>query len=120
MYLFGTWRNQCNKDLKLLDNRYILPFNFPIRIITFSIDVIHAWTISSLGIKIDSKKLLDSHELENEKSSVFLQRLYNLATNQVIDAILKSIFVEQLPKKMRTILAISEVQDLVKLAIQTK
>lgn len=37
-----------------VDNRCILPFNYPIRIITSSIDVIHAWTIPSLGIKIDS------------------------------------------------------------------
>lgn len=37
-----------------VDNRCILPFNLPIRIITTSIDVIHAWTIPSLGIKIDS------------------------------------------------------------------
>lgn len=37
-----------------VDNRCILPFNFPIRILTTSIDVIHAWTIPSLGVKIDS------------------------------------------------------------------
>lgn len=37
-----------------VDNRCILPFNYPIRILTTSIDVIHAWTIPSLGIKIDS------------------------------------------------------------------
>lgn len=37
-----------------VDNRCILPFNYPIRLITTSIDVIHAWTVPSLGIKIDS------------------------------------------------------------------
>lgn len=37
-----------------VDNRCILPFNYPIRIISTSFDVIHAWTIPSLGIKIDS------------------------------------------------------------------
>lgn len=37
-----------------VDNRCILPFNYPIRILTTSIDVIHSWTIPSLGIKIDS------------------------------------------------------------------
>lgn len=43
-------------EFRLLDtdNRCILPYNFPIRILTTSIDVIHAWTIPSLGIKIDS------------------------------------------------------------------
>lgn len=37
-----------------VDNRCIIPFNFPIRILTTSIDVIHSWTVPSLGIKIDS------------------------------------------------------------------
>lgn len=37
-----------------VDNRCVLPFNFPIRILTTSIDVIHAWTVPALGIKIDS------------------------------------------------------------------
>lgn len=49
--------NQLNKnEFRLLDvdNRCILPFNYPIRLLTTSIDVIHAWTIPSLGIKIDS------------------------------------------------------------------
>nr|YP_010034064.1 cytochrome c oxidase subunit II [Colobopsis nipponica]QOW83444.1 cytochrome c oxidase subunit II [Colobopsis nipponica] len=50
-----------NNELKLnefrlldTDNRCILPFNFPIRILTSSMDVIHAWTVPSLGIKMDS------------------------------------------------------------------
>lgn len=45
-----------DNEFRLLDvdNRCILPFNFPIRILTTSIDVIHAWTLPSLGIKIDS------------------------------------------------------------------
>nr|YP_010341290.1 cytochrome c oxidase subunit II [Stenamma impar]UNZ99556.1 cytochrome c oxidase subunit II [Stenamma impar] len=37
-----------------VDMRCILPFNYPIRILTTSLDVIHAWTIPSLGIKMDS------------------------------------------------------------------
>nr|ALZ49968.1 cytochrome c oxidase subunit II [Camponotus atrox] len=43
-------------EFRLLDtdNRCILPFNLPIRILTSSIDVIHSWTIPSLGIKMDS------------------------------------------------------------------
>jgi len=48
--------NLIINEFRLLDvdNRCILPFNLPIRILTTSIDVIHAWTIPSLGIKIDS------------------------------------------------------------------
>lgn len=43
-------------DFRLLDvdNRCILPYNFPIRMLTTSVDVIHSWTVPSLGIKIDS------------------------------------------------------------------
>jgi len=37
-----------------VDNRLILPFNNYIRLLTTSNDVIHSWTIPSLGIKIDS------------------------------------------------------------------
>nr|AWN56221.1 cytochrome c oxidase subunit 2 [Dorymyrmex brunneus] len=43
-------------DFRLLDvdNRCILPYNFPIRMLTTSMDVIHSWTVPSLGIKMDS------------------------------------------------------------------
>lgn len=45
-----------NNEFRLLDvdNRCIIPYNYPIRILTTSIDVIHAWTVPALGIKIDS------------------------------------------------------------------
>lgn len=49
--------NQLNiNEFRLLDvdNRCIIPFNYPIRILSTSIDVIHSWTVPSLGIKIDS------------------------------------------------------------------
>nr|QAT19772.1 cytochrome c oxidase subunit 2 [Eucryptorrhynchus scrobiculatus]UFP90420.1 cytochrome c oxidase subunit II [Eucryptorrhynchus scrobiculatus] len=36
-----------------VDNRMILPFNTQIRIIVTSLDVIHSWTIPSMGVKID-------------------------------------------------------------------
>nr|QBG38552.1 cytochrome c oxidase subunit II [Acropyga arnoldi] len=37
-----------------VDNRCIIPFSYPIRILTTSMDVIHSWTVPSLGIKMDS------------------------------------------------------------------
>nr|YP_010341277.1 cytochrome c oxidase subunit II [Stenamma expolitum]UNZ99543.1 cytochrome c oxidase subunit II [Stenamma expolitum] len=49
--------NELNiNDFRLLDvdTRCILPFQYPIRILTTSMDVIHAWAIPSLGIKMDS------------------------------------------------------------------
>jgi len=45
-----------NNEFRLLDvdNRCILPYKYPIRILTTSIDVIHSWAVPALGIKIDS------------------------------------------------------------------
>nr|CAC82143.1 cytochrome oxidase II [Eutrichopus gonzalezi] len=45
-----------NKDFRLLDvdNRIILPFNTQIRILVTAVDVIHSWTIPSMGVKIDA------------------------------------------------------------------
>ena len=37
-----------------VDNRLILPVNKNIRVITTSTDVIHAWSVPSLGIKMDA------------------------------------------------------------------
>jgi cytochrome c oxidase subunit 2 len=36
------------------DNRLIIPFKISIRLIVSSLDVIHSWTIPSLGIKVDA------------------------------------------------------------------
>nr|YP_010554804.1 cytochrome c oxidase subunit II [Sternochetus gravis]UYP50689.1 cytochrome c oxidase subunit II [Sternochetus gravis] len=42
-------------NFRLLDvnNRMVIPFNSQIRIIVTSTDVIHSWTVPSLGVKID-------------------------------------------------------------------
>nr|YP_010947373.1 cytochrome c oxidase subunit II [Prismosticta microprisma]WGO62401.1 cytochrome c oxidase subunit II [Prismosticta microprisma] len=37
-----------------VDNRIILPFNNQIRIMVTATDVIHSWTIPSLGVKVDA------------------------------------------------------------------
>nr|QID48531.1 cytochrome c oxidase subunit II [Celes skalozubovi] len=49
------------KDLKMnqfrlleVDNRTILPMNTEIRVLTSASDVLHSWTIPTLGIKIDA------------------------------------------------------------------
>nr|YP_009127003.1 cytochrome c oxidase subunit II [Peirates fulvescens]YP_009127016.1 cytochrome c oxidase subunit II [Peirates atromaculatus]YP_009127029.1 cytochrome c oxidase subunit II [Peirates turpis]AHH93120.1 cytochrome c oxidase subunit II [Peirates fulvescens]AHH93133.1 cytochrome c oxidase subunit II [Peirates atromaculatus]AHH93159.1 cytochrome c oxidase subunit II [Peirates turpis] len=43
------------EDFRLLDvdNRVILPMKTPVRILVTSSDVIHSWTIPSIGVKID-------------------------------------------------------------------
>nr|QWB85666.1 cytochrome c oxidase subunit II [Mantitheus pekinensis] len=37
-----------------VDNRMIIPFEFQIRILVTAADVIHSWTVPSLGMKIDA------------------------------------------------------------------
>nr|YP_010131884.1 cytochrome c oxidase subunit II [Coelioxys fenestrata]QQD78145.1 cytochrome c oxidase subunit 2 [Coelioxys fenestrata] len=37
-----------------VDNRMIVPYKIPMRFLTTSIDVIHSWTIPSMGIKLDA------------------------------------------------------------------
>nr|YP_010743969.1 cytochrome c oxidase subunit II [Corigetus marmoratus]WET31972.1 cytochrome c oxidase subunit 2 [Corigetus marmoratus] len=45
--------NPMNFRLLDVDNRMVIPFKTQIRLIVTSADVIHSWTIPSLGIKID-------------------------------------------------------------------
>nr|AKG64609.1 cytochrome c oxidase subunit II [Vespa mandarinia]WHL55416.1 cytochrome c oxidase subunit 2 [Vespa mandarinia]WHL55442.1 cytochrome c oxidase subunit 2 [Vespa mandarinia]BCD56258.1 cytochrome c oxidase subunit II [Vespa mandarinia]BCD56271.1 cytochrome c oxidase subunit II [Vespa mandarinia] len=46
--------NQSQFRLLDVDNRLILPFDIPIRVLTTSTDVIHSWAVPALGIKIDA------------------------------------------------------------------
>nr|YP_010716222.1 cytochrome c oxidase subunit II [Parnassius patricius]WDE75971.1 cytochrome c oxidase subunit II [Parnassius patricius] len=57
---FDSYMIQYNKNIpenfRLLDvdNRIILPMNNQIRIMVTATDVIHSWTIPSLGVKVDA------------------------------------------------------------------
>lgn len=46
--------NPWNFRLLDVDNRITVPFKSQIRIIISSLDVIHSWTVPSLGVKIDA------------------------------------------------------------------
>nr|QHD19754.1 cytochrome c oxidase subunit II [Chilocorus bipustulatus] len=46
--------NKFNFRLLDVDNRTILPYETLIRLLTSSTDVIHSWTIPSIGIKVDA------------------------------------------------------------------
>lgn len=46
--------NNFNFRLLDVDNRIITPFKTQVRILVSSTDVIHSWTIPSLGVKIDA------------------------------------------------------------------
>lgn len=64
------------------------------------------------------RRLLRGQAIGDEKPSVFLQRLRNLASGQCSDDILRSLFMEQMPENVRGILAISQLDDLNLLAVQ--
>nr|YP_009228880.1 cytochrome c oxidase subunit II [Xenoturbella monstrosa]ALS20081.1 cytochrome c oxidase subunit II [Xenoturbella monstrosa] len=54
---YMTPDNELTKgDLRLMevDNRLVLPYLTPIRMLITSADVLHAWTIPSMGIKLDA------------------------------------------------------------------
>nr|AAK31129.1 cytochrome oxidase subunit II [Pulex simulans] len=58
-----------------VDNRIILPFNSQIRIVITATDVLHSWTIPSLGIKVDATpgRLNQSNFLINRPGLFFGQ-----------------------------------------------
>ena len=83
-------------------------------------DTLKQRIISSFGETSESKlrQLLRGHEYTDEKPSNFLQRLRNLAAGQCNDTVLRTLFLKHLPDQVKGILAISEVTDLAKLALQ--
>lgn len=64
------------------------------------------------------RRLLNGKELGDKKPSHFLTTMKALAGNQVSDVVIKSLFMEQLPEKVRAILAISNEVNLTSLADQ--
>nr|YP_010274893.1 cytochrome c oxidase subunit II [Tagiades menaka]UJV31590.1 cytochrome c oxidase subunit II [Tagiades menaka]WNO18623.1 cytochrome c oxidase subunit II [Tagiades trebellius martinus] len=53
-YMIQSTDQKNNFRLLDVDNRIILPMNNQIRILITATDVIHSWTIPSLGIKVDA------------------------------------------------------------------
>lgn len=76
--------------------------------------------IDSLSESQETKlrRLLRGQAMGDDKPSLFLQRLRNLAGGQCNDNVLRSLFLEQLPESTRGILAISQLDDLSLLAAQ--
>lgn len=83
-------------------------------------DAIKNRIVGSFAETSESKmrKLLRGLEPTNEKPSLLLQRIRNLADGQVGDALLRTLFLEQLPEYVRAVLVISGDLDLSALATQ--
>ena len=52
-YIINSTNKYNSFRLLDVDNRVVLPFNLKIRVLISAIDVIHSWTVPSLGIKLD-------------------------------------------------------------------
>lgn len=63
-------------------------------------------------------RVLRNCTLGSDKPSHFLHKLKNLGGNHISEAVLRSIFLEQMPENLRDILIVSEVKDLARLALQ--
>nr|BAH59376.1 cytochrome oxidase subunit II [Helcyra superba] len=53
-YMINLNENINNFRLLDVDNRIILPMNNQIRVLITATDVIHSWTVPSLGVKVDA------------------------------------------------------------------
>ena len=68
-----------------VDNRTIIPYNIHIRILISSADVLHAWTVPSLGVKADAiPGRLNQVKFIRQRPGVFLDNVQKFAV-QIID-----------------------------------
>nr|QXJ80348.1 cytochrome oxidase subunit 2 [Trichuris sp. KE396] len=49
----SEWESHLHRNIEC-DNRILLPLNTPLRIAVTSADVIHSWSVPSMGIKLDA------------------------------------------------------------------
>nr|ABE47610.1 cytochrome c oxidase II [Jalmenus aridus]ABE47616.1 cytochrome c oxidase II [Jalmenus daemeli]ABE47618.1 cytochrome c oxidase II [Jalmenus daemeli] len=53
-YMIQDYNNNNNFRLLDVDNRIIIPMNNNIRMLITATDVIHSWTVPSIGVKVDA------------------------------------------------------------------
>nr|ABE47628.1 cytochrome c oxidase II [Jalmenus evagoras evagoras] len=53
-YMIQNYNNNNNFRLLDVDNRIIIPMNSNIRMLITATDVIHSWTVPSIGVKVDA------------------------------------------------------------------
>ncbi|XP_072760465.1 uncharacterized protein [Anoplolepis gracilipes] len=76
----------------------------------------HVMSAYDEGDEARLRRLLRGHEMRDEKPTAYLHRLQALVGNQCGDAVIHSLFFEQLPEVIQAILAISDTADLQRLA----
>nr|WJJ65158.1 cytochrome c oxidase subunit II [Rhinusa neta] len=92
---------KSNFRLLDVDNRMVVPLNMQIRIIVTSADVIHSWTIPSLGVKIDATPgRLNQANFNINRTSLFYGQCSEICGANhsfmpiVIEAVPTSIFIK--------------------------
>ena len=70
----------------------------------------------SVSAETHLRKLLRGEVISEGKPSLLLTRLRALNDGSCTDAVIKSVFLEQMPSQVRAILALSNVEDLQELA----
>nr|AMP43731.1 cytochrome c oxidase subunit II [Heleodromia immaculata] len=90
-----------------VDNRIILPMNSQVRMLVTATDVIHSWTIPSLGVKIDGTpgRLNQTNFLINRPGLLFGQCSEICGANHsfmpiVIESVPMNIFIKWINKNM--------------------
>nr|AAP50479.1 cytochrome oxidase subunit II [Brassicogethes aeneus] len=86
-------------DFRLLDvdNRIVIPFNSQIRMLVTSADVIHSWTIPSIGVKIDATPgRLNQISFSTNRSGLFFGQCSEIcgANHSFMPIVLESISME--------------------------
>nr|CAM33303.1 cytochrome oxidase subunit II [Meligethes erysimicola]CAM33304.1 cytochrome oxidase subunit II [Meligethes sp. 2 near longulus ADB-2007] len=80
-----------------VDNRIIIPFNSQIRMLVTSADVIHSWTIPSIGVKIDATPgRLNQISFSTNRSGLFFGQCSEIcgANHSFMPIVLESISME--------------------------
>nr|AML26367.1 cytochrome c oxidase subunit II [Erotylidae sp. BMNH 1274391] len=80
-----------------VDNRMIVPFNSQIRLLVTSADVIHSWTIPTLGVKIDATPgRLNQVSFSTNRSGLFFGQCSEIcgANHSFMPIVLESISME--------------------------
>nr|CAM33301.1 cytochrome oxidase subunit II [Meligethes erysimicola]CAM33302.1 cytochrome oxidase subunit II [Meligethes erysimicola] len=80
-----------------VDNRIVIPFNSQIRMLVTSADVIHSWTIPSIGVKIDATPgRLNQISFSTNRSGLFFGQCSEIcgANHSFMPIVLESISME--------------------------
>nr|AYR05183.1 cytochrome c oxidase subunit 2 [Cleridae sp. 1 ACP-2013] len=86
--------NNFNFRLLDVDNRIIIPFKSNIRMLVSSADVIHSWTIPSMGVKIDATPgRLNQVSFTSERTGLFFGQCSEIcgANHSFMPIVLESI-----------------------------